>query len=93
MAEIAAIVVAAAGAYTSHESTRFAQRTAKKAGEASVKAEKELTASEAKKKREAAFSVMKRRRAGTGTPRETVLTGSRGATGQAGIAGKTLLGQ
>ena len=87
---ISAIGAAAAtgGAFTAHESSRFAKRSAKKSEEAA----EGLLAEEEKASEQAAFSVLKRRKKGEGSARDTILTSPLGVTGQAGQAGKTLLG-
>jgi hypothetical protein len=88
---ISAIGAAAAvgGAVTAHESSRTAKRSAKKQEEAA----EELLAEEEKAREQTAFSVLKRRKSGEGSARDTILTSPLGVSGTAGQAGKKLLGE
>lgn len=79
---------AVGGAATSAKSAHFAERSAKK----QEKAADALLAEEEKAREQTAFSVLKRRKSGEGSARDTILTSPLGVTGEATKSGKTLLG-
>ena len=80
---------AVGGAFTAHESSRFAKRSAKK----SEKAAEDLLAEEEKAREQTAFSVLKRRKSGERSARDTILTSPLGVSGTPGQVGKKLLGE
>ena len=85
-----AAAAAIAGGAEQHRQTEFTLHQGRK----QERAAKRLVATEEKQRKQAAFSVLKRRKGkGERTPRETILTGPLGATGETGQAGKKLLGE
>lgn len=88
-AAIVGATAAAAGAYTAHESSRVAKRSARK----QEKEARGLIAEEEKKRKQTAFSVLRRRKSGEGAARDTILTSPLGVSGATGQAGKKLLGE
>lgn len=75
-----------------YEARKTRKAAEKQAGKEEA-ATKELLADEERRRKQTAFSVLKRRGAGRERkPRETVLTSPLGVTGESSQAGKTLLG-
>ena len=92
--ELAALAIGglatAGGVYEARKGRKAVEKQAGKEEAAT----KELLAEEEKKRKQTAFSVLKRRRGGKERPaRETILTSPLGVTGEAGQAGKKLLGE
>ena len=86
-------VIAAAAVAGGAEQHRQTEYTIKK-GKKQERATRELIATEEKQRKQSAFSVLKRRKGkGERARRETILTSPLGAAGEAGQAGKKLLGE